>query len=259
MKTHLVLTLVIPLLWMNAYAERFDASVDFPPRVDLGMPVSGIVGKVAVSTGQHVSKDELLVTLVEAPFQAQVDLMQSHVDLQQARLDEALRDQRHQQEMYDRTVLSAVELENAQLRVRREQASLAGAKAELALANISYRNSRLKAPFDALVVSVDVNEGQTINNTMQTKTLVSLVRNAYFIAGFHVKPEQTEGLSLGQEVMVIIGKQQYSGNITAISYMPAGSGYYDDMSSGQRYRISAGFVVEAKSILAGKQAIVVVE
>lgn len=247
--TYLAITL-LSCLCFNANAINFDAVIDLPPRIELSMPVSGIVNKVAVSAGRHVRKDELLVALVEAPFRAEVDLMQSRVDLQQAKLDEAVRDLRHQQEMYDRTVLSTVDLENAQLRVKREKATLAGARAELALANISYRNSRLTAPFDALVLSVDVNEGQALNNTMQSKSLVSLVMLHRFDARFNVTAEQLDGLEVGKPAKVIIGKKQHPAEITAIFHGSAGSG---------AYMVTAGFTADGNMVTVGKKAVVVIE
>jgi RND family efflux transporter MFP subunit len=196
-----------------------------------------------------VKKGELIISLNEAPFKADRDLMQSHVDFQLARLTESQRDLKQQQELYERTVLSTVELENSELRVKRDTALLASAKAKLARANYDFSNSRLTAPFDALVMTVQVNEGQAINNALQTKTLVSLVRQGHFIARFSVDAAQTGKLKIETPVKVNISDTQYPAKISAIFYENAE----------KRYTVDARFSTESGSIPAGKKASVVIE
>jgi len=250
---------VLCCVWINAYALTLDAIIDFSPRIDLSLPVSGIVDKVKVSAGQHVKQGETMISLDEIPFIADRALMQSHVAFQQARLDEASRDFKHQQELYDRTVLSTVELENAELRVKRSEALLASAKARLARANYDYSVSQLKAPFDALIIAVNVNAGQAINNAMQSQILVSLVRHGYFTARFNVTAGQLENLKPGKPVKVVINDNRYAANITAISYEPVEINKGAGIGGEQRYTVEAGFFTDGGSMPVGKKASVVIE
>lgn len=251
--------IVLSCLCVNAYALNLDAVIDFSPRVELSLPVSGIVDEVKVSAGQHVKQGETILSLDETPFRAERAFMQSRVAFHQARLTESQRDLKHQQELFDRTVLSTVELENAELRVKRDNAQLESAKARLARANYDFSVSRLKAPFDALVLAVQVNAGQAINNTLQSKTLVSLVRQGSFVAGFKVSAGQLEKLKIETPVKVVIGDAQHPAKISAISYAPLQLGQGEDAGGEKRYRVEAVFFTAGDSIPVGKKVSVVID
>jgi len=159
-----------------------------------------------------------MLALEPAPFNAAKTYAQSHLTIQQTLLSESLRDLKQQQELYERTVLATVELENAELRVKRDKASVEIAKAELAEANYELAYSRLIAPFDALILSVAVNPGQSINNALQSKTLVTLVRQNHYQAKFYVPFETLGKLKIGQKVKVNVAANVYQGIISSISY-----------------------------------------
>ena len=250
---------VLSCLWVNAYAEDFEALIDFPPRFELSLPVSGLVDTVKVTAGQRVKKGEIMLSLDETPFKAERTLMQARVALHQARLSEAKRDFDHQQELFDRTVLSTVDLENAELRVKRDTAMLESAKAMLKHAEYEFSHSQLKAPFDALVMSVQVNEGQAINNTIQSKILVSLVRQGHYIARFNAGAEQLDKINIDMPVKVVISGTQYAAKISAISYASASSYNGSAISGENHYSVEAGFIVENGSLPVGQKASVVID
>lgn len=244
-------------LCINVYAEEFDAVIDYSPRVELSLPVSGIVDKVTVSAGQQVKKGEIMISLDQAPFKADRELMQSHVTFQQARLTESTRDLKHQQELYDRTVLSSVELENAELRVKRDSALLASARARFARADYDFSVSQLRAPFDASVMTVSVNEGQAINNAFQSKTLISLVRQGYYVARFNAAAGQLEKLKIGMPVKVVTSDARYPAKISAVVYQRVNKD--TGINNEATYSVEAGFLTEGDSMPVGKKASVVIE
>lgn len=260
MKTFFVLLItILSCLWANAQADHFDASINLPPRIELSLPVSGIVDKVKVSAGAHVKKGETLIALDGTPFIADMALVKAHVAFHQARLDETKRDLKNQQELYDRTVLSTVELENAQLRVKRHEALLASAKARLARVNYDYSVSQLKAPFDALIMAVNINEGQAVNNAIQSKTLVSLVRQGHFIARFNVTAQQLKKIKIETPVKLVIGKTAYTAKVSAIFYEPVQLNKGAGIGGEQRYTVEAGVYTPGDLIPVGKKASVIID
>ena len=167
-------------VWSIAYSVEFDAIIDLSPRMEFSLPVSGVINKVNVTTGQRVHKGDEMLSLDPVPFIAAKARAQSGIEVQKASLVESQRDLKNQRELYDRTVLATVELENAELRVKRDQALLENAKAQLAEADYAVAYSKLNAPFDALIVAVEVNEGQSISSALQSKTLITLVKQVLF-------------------------------------------------------------------------------
>ena len=114
-------------------------------------------------------------------------------------------------------MLSTVRLENAELKVKRDKAFLKSAEAQLAVANYDLSYSQLSAPFDALVVSVFVNQGQSINNAIESKTLITLVRQASYLARFTVSAEASNELQIGRSVTVNTQAGSYQGSISRIA------------------------------------------
>jgi RND family efflux transporter MFP subunit len=231
-------------------AADFEATVELSPRLELSLPVSGMVKSVSITAGQRVSKGDELLALDPAPFNAAKAHAQSRIAVQQTILKESLRDLKQQQELYERTVLATVELENAELRVKRDRAGLADAQAQLDEADYALAYSGLVAPFDALILSVDTNPGQSINNALNSRTLITLVRQGQFEAVFYVAVDELEKLTTGQKVTVALQAKAYPGSITGISYVPR-QGIADKAGL---YRVEADFSVEDQSLPIGYNA-----
>lgn len=242
-------------LGYNAFAAEYAAVIEFPPHRELSLPVSGVITTLKVAPGQRVSKGDLMLALDPAPFNAAKNHAQSRITAQQTRLTESERDFQQQQELYDRTVLAAVELENAQLRAQRDRAILENAQAQLADAEYALAYSQLNAPFDALILSVPVNVGQSINNVLQSKTLITLVQQGQYQARFYVEANELEKMNIGQAVSIAVGNKQYPGKVSSIVYPSAQPG-----SNGEsRHMVTASFTSDEKPFPVGRKASVMFE
>lgn len=245
--------LLLPMLFFSGsavFAADYDASIDFSPRYELSLPVSGIVKTLNVAAGQLVKQGDELLALDQMPFKSAKTYAQSRVTVQQTLLTESKRDLQQQQDLYDRTLLALVDLENAQLREKRDSANLDHAQAELADANYALTYSKLIAPFDALILSVQVNPGQSINNALQSKTLISLVRQNHYQAKFYVAADEAAKININQAVTVKSGGKQYDGNISSINYLPL----ENESVQAKPFMISASFLMEAQAFNIGKFA-----
>jgi RND family efflux transporter MFP subunit len=231
-------------------AADFDATVELSTRIELSLPVSGMVKTLSVAAGQRVAKGDELLAFDPAPFNAAKAHAQARVTLQQTVLSESTRDLKQQQELYERTVLATVELENAELRVKRDRAVLDEAQAQLDEAAYALSYSRLIAPFDALVLNVEVNPGQSISNVLQSKTLITLVKQGLYHASFYVPGEALEKLTIGQAVTVTIESKAYPGEISNIGYEPV-------QASGDNaglFMLQASFTAVDKAMFIGRKA-----
>jgi len=251
MKTAYWLPFFIYISLSNAvHAADFSATVDLSPRFVLSLPVSGVVDVVNVRAGQRVAQGEQLLALDPAPFIVAKKLAQSQVSVAQIASKESFRDLAHQQELFDRTVLAAVELENAQLRAKHDKALLENAQAKLAEADYALSYSKLVAPFDAVILGVDVNPGQSISNALQSRDLITLVKQGHYQASFYVAGEALEKLTIGQSVTVTTESKAYQGEISNI-------GYESVQTSGDntgQFMIKASFTAEDKAMFIGRKA-----
>ncbi len=250
-----LLLLTLSNIYSVVHATDYEAIIDLPGAVELSLPVSGVIRTLNAVAGQHVKQGDELLTLDSIPFQAAKDSAESRVAVKQTLLAESLRDFKNRQELYDRTVLATVQLENAELKVKRDKAFLKNAEAQLALANYELSYSRLTAPFNALILSVYVNQGQSINNSIETKTLISLVRQGQYRARFNVTADGLNKFKIGQAVTIKYQGNSYPGSISGISFKPENAGKGRDSS----YMVEASFKSEKQQLSIGNNASVSVD
>lgn len=245
-----LLVVTLSILCTFTYAADFDATIKLSDPIELSLPVSGVIKTLDVVAGQYVKQGEKILMLDQIPFQAAKVHAESRVAVQQTLLVESSRDFSNQQELYDRTVLSSVRLENAELKVKRDKAFLKSAEAQLAVANYNLSYSQLSAPFDALVLSVFVNQGQSINNAIESKTLITLVRRGSYLARFTASAESYNGLQIGRSVTVNAQGNSYQGRISSIASEQVRA------EGGQRksYLIDAAFSSDKQLLLIGDKA-----
>lgn len=142
--------------------------------VELTTRVSGVVEAVLVKPGQRVKKGAVLLRLGTTVLQARLD----EAVAEQARADadeaDAKRELERAQELFNRTVSSASELEAATLRHARAKAALSGANARRVIAQKNLNDAELKAPFNGVVTSVPGGPGTVVTADCQPKPLVVL-------------------------------------------------------------------------------------
>ncbi len=236
----------------HVFAAEYDAQIDLPRGVELSLPVSGVIKTLNVVAGQHVAQGKVMLSLDQTPFKAARDLAESRVTVQQTILQESLRDFKNQQELFDRTVLASVELENAELRVKRDKAHLKNAQAQLAVANYELSYSRLTAPFNALILSIHVNQGQSVNNAVTSKTLITLVARGHYLARFNTSAAASNALQINQSVTIRSQGEAYQGKVSGIMIEPVKVGAEND----RQYRVEASFTSDKKSLAVGNKATV---
>lgn len=197
------------MLWIAAGpALAADATVQWARRIELGLGVSGVVKTVSAEAGARVPKGQVLVALDETPFKAAFDKARTE-------RDEAARDYKQARELYDRTVLAKVELENAQNKSVRAQARFEEAKYQL-------ERSRIAAPFDAWVLEMRVQAGQSVVNALESRPLVVVAAAGEYLARLRVPSATVDRLKLGQSVNVSVGGKSYAGKIQSLGLEPAG-------------------------------------
>ena len=143
-------------------------------KVELTTRVSGVVAEVLAKPGQRVKKGAVLLRLDRSVLQARVDEATAEHALAVADEADAKRELERAQELFNRTVSSASELEAATLRHVRAQASLGAASARRAIARKNLQDAELRAPFDGTVSSLPGGAGTVVTADCQPKTLVVL-------------------------------------------------------------------------------------
>jgi RND family efflux transporter MFP subunit len=209
------------LLAGPAAAAEVDALVQWSRRTELATPVSGVVASVPVNAGERVTKGQLLLALDDAPFRAAMQEAEAQLARHKSERAEAARDAKQAQELYERTVLSTVELENARMKLARADAGEKEAAAALDRARYRLRVSALRAPFDAVVLSRHAEPGQSVAAEFTPPVLLVIAAAGEYLAQARVSAERVTGLTLGQGLTVAVGGKTYPAQLKALAHVPA--------------------------------------
>ena len=145
--------------------------------VEVGTQVSGIVEKLYVDYNSHVKKGQLLAeldksTLNERLSQAQTQVMSAESQLKRA------------QQNYDRTKMlfegkaaTKVDMEDVENSLVQAKSTLQNAQTSLREARVNLGYAEIYSPIDGVILSKDIEEGQTVASSFNTPTLFVIARD----------------------------------------------------------------------------------
>ena len=156
--------------------------------VDVGAQVSGQVTRLHVEPGAQVEKGQLLAEIDASLHQATVeadraalDGLRAQLEEQQAQFDLARQQHQRQQRLVvdeatreEDVQVAAAALKAAQARLKQLRAQIAESQARLKGNEAQLSYTRLYAPIAGTVLGVDVKQGQTLNATYQTPTVLRI-------------------------------------------------------------------------------------
>lgn len=241
------------VLWFGASAAaaaEVPAVLQWSQRVELSTPVSGVIQAVNVKPGERVRKGQVLLQLDDRNYVARTDEAAAAVTRQQEESSEAQRELKRVQELYDRTVISTSELDQAKLRQAKAAAQLREAQARHKQEAKNRADSVLRAPFDALVVARMAEPGQAVAAGLQPQALLVLAKAGEMIARAQVSEDLLNNLKVGGEVNVAVGQLRFHGKITMLGLEPAAR----DKSGAPLYALEVLFAPGENVLRAGAQA-----
>ena len=153
--------------------------------VQVGTQVSGVVESLAADFNSIVRKGQVLARLETSLFQSAVDqasanLVKAEADLarSQVLLSDADVKLARAKELSDKQLIAATELDAAQVtrdtaaaQVRSAQAAVTQARASVNQARVNLSKTVITSPIDGIVISRDVDVGQTVAASLSAPTL----------------------------------------------------------------------------------------
>ncbi len=153
--------------------------------VNVGSQVSGIIDKLYVDFNSPVTKGQLLATLDPRLFQAQLEKADASLESARANVEKAQaayadseRIAQRQVELREQGLISQADLDTALATRDGNKAALSAAKAsvsqakadrDMAATNLAF--TKITSPIDGIVVSRNVDVGQTVAAAFQAPTL----------------------------------------------------------------------------------------
>lgn len=159
--------------------------------VEVGTQVSGTIAALHADFNQTVTRGQVVATLDRAALQSQVDQAQATVIRLTAELDRAQVQQddagvklRRAEQLAARQLIAAQEVDTArsdarvaEVSVRAAKAQLDQAQAALTQVKVNLSHTIITSPVDGIVLSRNVEAGQTVAAGLQAPTLFVIARS----------------------------------------------------------------------------------
>ncbi|MBI4937076.1 MAG: efflux RND transporter periplasmic adaptor subunit [Nitrosomonadales bacterium] len=145
--------------------------------VSVGSQVSGIVKKIYADFNDQVQAGQVLLELDPALTQAQLQQSTANVSNAKASLELALANELRMNTLYAQEYVSRQELDQAIQALKSAQAQLAVAEAQAERDRTNLAYTVIRSPVSGVVVSREVDIGQTVAASFQTPTLFKIAQD----------------------------------------------------------------------------------
>lgn len=210
-------SILLVLCATGSVAGEVQGVLRWSGKTDLSLPVSGVVDEVLVRPGQAVKQGQVMLKLDKRRVKARLRAAEARVARFKPGRDEAQRELERAKELFDRTVLSEVELQQAKIDFAEKNAALQEARAELVGARLDLEYSELKAPFDLIVLHVFSVKGQVVINALQPMPLISVARDRLMVSA-PLPVAKLSGVDIGQQVTVTYDGKTTAGSVSRVTY-----------------------------------------
>jgi HlyD family secretion protein len=190
-------------------------------QVQVGTQVTGTIQKLFADFNSRVKADQLVALIDPAPFQARVDqdqanLLRAQADVERvkANLVQAEKELTRSKELAKRELISAAELDaataaydslTAQIKVA--EATVAQSRSTLQISSVNLGYTKIKSPIDGLVISRNVDVGQTVAASLSAPTI--------FVIADSLKKIQVQASVAEADIGKIVSGQDVSFTVDA--------------------------------------------
>ncbi len=137
--------------------------------------VDGQIAEVHFEEGQEVKEGDLLFTLDNRGFQAQLAQADATLERDRAQLDRALMEGKRQSELASRGVASAQKLEEVQTAVKVLEAAIRAGEAAIENARINLSYTTIRSPLSGKTGAINLKRGNLVKSNDTTTQAVPLV------------------------------------------------------------------------------------
>ena len=198
-KTLLVLILVsVPAIWwgMNQYSDSADGlpplhtvaaergevsqrviaygSLQPVQKVTVGSQVSGIIDEVFADFNSMVRRGDVIAQIDPSTFEAEVSSARAELEAAEAGLELAEMRWKRVQELRENQFISPSEVEEANATLRQAEAQVRVRRHALERAERELERCTIKAPTDGMVISREVDVGQTVAASLSAPILFEI-------------------------------------------------------------------------------------
>jgi len=145
--------------------------------VDVGTQVSGIVSKLYVDYNSVVKAGQVIAELDRTNLMSTLASAQANLKSAQSDLDYQKTNYERYKNLYDQGLISANDYDQARLSYVRAQQTVAQQQESVRRAQTDLGYATITSPIDGVVLSKEVEEGQTVASSFNTPTLFKIAKD----------------------------------------------------------------------------------
>ncbi len=143
----------------------------------VGTQVSGTIKNIYADFNSPVKKGQLIAQIDPEMLEAQAGQARANLEKTDAQVRDAERTLRRNRELFSRNLIARSELDTAETNFESARAQQEQAKAALKVADTNLRYTRIVSPVNGVVISRNVDVGQTVAASFQTPTLFTIAQD----------------------------------------------------------------------------------
>lgn len=201
----------------NAISRNYPTKLEAREMTTLSFQFSGQLGKKHLEVGQRVKAGQVLFTL--NPKSLQLAVGEAEAGLQQAlaNASDAASELTRQRSLFKQKIVSQAKVQRAQTATKVADAQVKRAHQQLGVAKDNLSKTKLIAPFDGVIDSIEVDSYEIVT---AGKPIVSLHKPNNFEAKINVSYGIINHLFVGQPATLTVGnrhfKKQLKGEISEL-------------------------------------------
>lgn len=145
--------------------------------VDVGTQVSGVISKLYVDYNSVVKAGEVIAELDRTNLMSELSSAQASLKSAQSNLEYQKTNYERYKALYDKGLISANDFEQARLSYVQAQQQTRQQKENVKKAQTNLGYATITSPIDGVVLSKEVEEGQTVASSFNTPTLFKIARD----------------------------------------------------------------------------------
>ena len=145
--------------------------------VEVGTQVSGILKHLYVDYNSEVKKGQVIAELDRTNLESDLSSAQANLRSAQADLQYQEKNYARYAELNQKQLVSAAEYDVALQSYRRAQESVKVAQESVARARTNLSYATIYSPIDGIIISKEVEEGQTVASSFNTPTLFTIAKD----------------------------------------------------------------------------------
>lgn len=163
----------------NSMSDMVSATGTVEPvtKVEVGTQVSGIIDKIYADYNSVVKKGQLIAEMDKVTLQAELESQEAQLANAQAEYDYQQKNYARSKVLFEKKLISDSDYESATYNYEKAKSTYEKSKADIIKVRRNLGYAVITSPIDGVVISREVEEGQTVAAGFSTPTLFTIAKD----------------------------------------------------------------------------------